>query len=87
MSEMYVICYKEVPADLSTLHRIEKKLFQDDCSKKGNRIIANRTKQGAIKHFLYYFGYTWKERNPDIECVRADLIYSPIHNNLKAQYE
>ena len=64
---MYAITYKGKPATQRYLHLLEKKT----CSViNEDQYIAAPTKQRAVEMYLYYFGFTWKERPRGIECQR-----------------
>ena len=68
---MWVITYKGKPATLDTLNDAEHMAFRKSRRVGDRAYIAAPTKHECVALFLDDFGFTWKEREPGIECHKV----------------
>ena len=69
--KMFVIVYRGKAATLEQLYEAEERQPPFSMGSAELRsYLAAPTAQEARELFLHYFGFTWKERAPRIECGR-----------------
>lgn len=68
---MYIITYKGKVVPLEVLYRVEQR--QPHYSENQavlNGCLSAQKKQDAIDLYLYYFGFTWRERAGGIDVTK-----------------
>ncbi len=68
---MWVITYKGKPTTLEKLYSLDGDYLHDHY--KDYQYIAAPTKAAAIDMFIFYRGFTWKERFKGVECQKVSV--------------
>ena len=71
---MWVITYKGKPATIEQLCKVEKITPNWLNATNEDSLIADIRKAGAIHSYLYFFGFTWRERVKGIECQKCGVM-------------
>lgn len=72
---MYVITFKGRPATIRKLHEVEGK--QPNFMHGGDELdvyISATSKARAKAVFIYWFGFTWKERAKGIDVLAVKVV-------------
>lgn len=69
---MYAITYKNKPAKLIKLHDLNNEIVNDH--NEDNYFLVASTKKGAVQAYLYYFGFSWRERPKGIDCRKVAVL-------------
>ena len=69
---MWYVTYKNKPATLEKICNVEGRSDITERMEQSQRdkVPAYRTRSGAISLYLYYIGFTWKERAKGIEVAK-----------------
>lgn len=68
---MYIITYKDRPVTIEKLYSIDGDYNNDH--DRDNMFITGKTKKATIETFLYYRGWTWKERTKHVDVKKVRI--------------
>lgn len=72
---MYIITFKGKPIELYRLQEMETLNNVSGCAMTERcSYLCHRSKQGLIYLYLYYFGFTWRERTKGVECSKVSIV-------------
>lgn len=74
--KMYIITFKKKPATLEKLFNVEKtQMSWRIGNEERASLLASKSKSGVVALYIYYFGFTWKERPKGVDFSKVELSH------------